>query len=1611
MFEPIPPSSLLKIYKGCSNCRTQKIKCNGQEPCSRCSTFGLQCQYIVLPNQAAHRLAALAAGVNTPNILPAPTTTPASTSPSSPSPSSPSPSLSLSSSAAAAAAAAFSTTTTTTAVLTRRNTLASISTTTLSATTSPTPSPTTPIATNSATNTITSWSTDDSIKSGSRITSSSAHSPKSRASRKKGRSAVSSRKKSDHGRHNSISSPVAMSSSPAEFSSDTPDSTMLWLTSPNAIMQSLMDAADPDLYAYKSFVAADNVSPTPAILRELVGFYLQYMHPIHGLVDPQAPDFWTRLDLPMEPKVASIVYAMCTIGAIFKSSTPSPGVRDDLVYEFYRRTWSLKDKRPRDIVTIQTILIMHSFFDLTSQVDEANSSFRLMADIADEIELGTHVLELVHREKLSKKDILVRNTWRLLVWNEVMGFMISKQSSKIVPTKDLSNNALDVRPDEIPGSKAPIAEVVHYHLGNLFKIFQSITRIKLPMSPRDLHAVTNILDTFTAWHSDLPKYLRGPGSRTTFASEKGDVSPSAYTLDLYFRLGHILLLNSLPSSVRSSPTGLGPRRESPLRILATCANGITATVGDLIKEPELRNYCMAHGLRCLTEAAMLQLANSKELDPAISTPAKVNFMKTLWCIRQFNFALPLDVLNLTLAPFDTVGKIPSSSSNQDIAQTELSKESFRPRTSSVSSVSMESPVFSAPSRTKREISLASDYSSSTTSAQEGSHPTIFEADEPDTKHAVRIAPVSPLQDGAAASLLALSLESPTTLPSLATNALAYNRPPEGPPHGMEMLTNQAHSLARDEYEGDRSRSSSISVLSLRTESPNAHHVSFTDVQSHPVTSQRSPLPPLARRELADSHLLHIQDYRPPSDTHPHPLSPRQSRADLQRPLYHRSMNTFPPHQESSWTTYDSHHHRGVPAHDDGFQSRAPMALPSSSPTTGSAWPPDMPGTELYGPGQSFHYDGDSALPRSDQLRPSVFPSTSSAYGTAVSHDRGFMTGSGRSLLASERQDTSNTQYARHDESHQHGAPLWRTASEHSSQQSGPHTRPKEHDQRSPKETRHLREIRLQSNTRRDMDPYRAQQQLSDFYDQFPSRLHGPHHPSRHLDSSVAAEQDPKRLFFSVQHTDSYFSSGVSTSATHLSPEYASRALAQGAPTFPADRLREPPLDSPDAALPPSHRQDPESVRARLGYESRLEEQARLRHQYQQHHHHSYHRHSIDESMMSLSTVPTRTPMEQPSRGDTMKMGLPEQESSQSVVDMSSPQWSISPQSTTARPIAMPSSRAGSRRSSVVIWQESPRFREALGRDRGTGSGSEEPFLGGGGGQNKGSVSSEGRAELTPSLYAGRKRPSVSMYASVGDEHAALLLRSRGGGAVADSGHVYLQRGPDSGQGISAESRSSAAYRAAVAYNLDPLHQDGQGNSRLLEKRQSSSTHALERQEQGVDLGLSGITPSMRYTQPGSPRDQQQHPLGGEQQPPVDYHRQYRSTEHPQQGRPLERHQPYSLYRSVYPLPPSPHSQQQDARLYRNQEIPTSYDPTLSSHSLPQHRSMPIPHPLVPVQSAYPHTTTPTSQPPPSQEWPPTDTRAALGPQSSRNDGHEDADETTFSGYSELIRDPVRRKYR
>ncbi|KAF9919619.1 hypothetical protein FBU30_010730 [Linnemannia zychae] len=1515
MFELIPPTSLLKIYKGCSNCRTQKVKCNGQEPCSRCRTFGLQCQYIVLPNQAAHRIAALAAGGNVPvTILPAPTGAASSNNASTADSS-----VVFTTSAIATTATASITSTTPIRATRAIDTPAPIVTSfSSSTTTSPISSPTTPLVANSVTNTITSWPTDDLTKSSSRITS-SFHSPKSRASKKKRRSPANPRKKSDYGRSESTDSPIRSASPQIEHSSNTGDPAMIWLTSPNAIMQSLIEAADPDLYAYKGPLPSDDVSPSPAVLRELVGYYLQYMHPIHGLVDPQAPDFWTRLDYAMEPQVASIVYAMCTIGAVYKSSTPSPGVRDELIYEFYRRTWTLKDERPRDIVTIQTILIMQSFFDLTCQVDEANSSFRLMAEIADEIGLGTHVLELARREKLTKEDILVRNTWKLLVWNEVMGYMISKQSNKVIPTKDLSSVALDVRPEEAPTLKATIADTVYYYLGNLFKIFQSITRIKLPMSPRDLHAATHILDAFTTWHNSLPKHLRGPSPRTNFSSGRGTISPSAYTLDLYFRLGHILLLNSLPSSVRSSPTGLGPRRESPLRILATCANGITATVGDLIKEPELRNYCMAHGLRCLTEAAMLQLANSKELDPAISTPAKVNFMKTLWCIRQFNFSLPVHILNVTLAPFDTAGKLPSSSSHQDIAQPELSKAGlFRPRTSSVSSVTMDSPVFSAPSRIKRDISLASDHSSSTTSAREGSHPTIFETDEADSKRTSKVTAASPLQDGATTSLLALSLESPTPLQNHTSTALTFTRAPEGVSEGIEVTTSQSLSFLRDDYEGDRSRSSSISVLSLKNESPTAHLVSFTDVQSYPVTNQHSSLPLSARRDYIDPHSPQAQEYRSLVDLHSHPPSPHQTRTDIDQFFAHPSTNIIPT-TEGTWTSYDSHIYREAHIHDDGYSPRTPATLPLFT-SAGPRWPSDLYDTDSHSPRRSFLYEGDSSMTVTDHLRTSTFQLSPSVHGDSIariSNDKTANSGSTRSLPASERQGAS-IPYPRHDLPYQYGAPN-RLPSTHShSSHSYPH--PKEYEHQHFKEMR-LRETQSYGDIGHDIGTYRAKQPVSEIQNP-PSRLHSRQYQIGHdFDPKDFDEQDTRRQLMSRQHSEQYLSDGVTL--------------------FSGDREREVPIGYQDILLSPSHHQRSEKSNTRLVADVHIEDHTRIGHQYQSSvpHHYTYHRHLIDEDMVSKSSGPSFISMKQPNRGsgDVIKTNSLEQKLSHSNADVGSPQGPISPQSATSRPLGMSSSRSNSRRSSAVIWHDSPNIREGH-RERGSGSGPEAP------------------------LFAGRKRSSVSMYGTIGDEENA---RNRGNALV------------DSGQDVS--------------------YQDGPGYPRLSERR-VSSVHGMERHEQGVGLGLSGITPPVRYAQPDFPRDQ--HVANSESI--LDYQNQYWQDNAPP-GRPSSERFPYPQYRSVHPsAPPLNIHTQHDARYFQSQES-TGYD------SRTQHQRIITapPHP--------PRPPTPPSMIYPSQmvqhpEWHSTIDTHPLGPHDSRSKGVDFGEDKTLE-YSEIIRDPVRRKYR
>lgn len=230
---------------------------------------------------------------------------------------------------------------------------------------------------------------------------------------------------------------------------------------------------------------------------------------------------------------------------------------------------------------------------------------------------------------------------------------------------------IDYRPEEVPIARSPAVDAAIYHLGNLFKTFQMISKLKLPISSRDLHPVIAVLDSLTTWHGNLPKTLKRVPNR---GYNSGGVSPLAAYLDLYYKLGHIFLLNSLPPSVRSNATGLGPRRESPLRILATSANGITAAVSDLIGETDLRNYCMIPGIRCLTGAATVQLANSKVTDPNISTPAKLNYKRTIWCIKHFNFSAPADELSSILDSYDTVGENISSSTTSSTLSVPTSRQ-------------------------------------------------------------------------------------------------------------------------------------------------------------------------------------------------------------------------------------------------------------------------------------------------------------------------------------------------------------------------------------------------------------------------------------------------------------------------------------------------------------------------------------------------------------------------------------------------------------------------------------------------------------------------------------------------------------------------------------------------------------------------------------------------------------------------------------------------------------------------------------------------------------------------------------------------------------------------
>lgn len=203
----------------------------------------------------------------------------------------------------------------------------------------------------------------------------------------------------------------------------------------------MIEATDPALYAYSGPPRLDEPHPSSERMRHLVGLYIRYMHPVHRFVDERHPDFWSRLDRPMEPKEALIVYAMCTIGALFLSKTAGTGHLDDLVYEFYRRAWAIKDQLPQDLLTIQTYLILMPFFIVASQTEEGTKAQFLTLEIAKKINLAEQVQKLATQGRLSTTNKILRNTWRGVVWMEVLVHLTTLQTVKI----DVGTSLLDVR--------------------------------------------------------------------------------------------------------------------------------------------------------------------------------------------------------------------------------------------------------------------------------------------------------------------------------------------------------------------------------------------------------------------------------------------------------------------------------------------------------------------------------------------------------------------------------------------------------------------------------------------------------------------------------------------------------------------------------------------------------------------------------------------------------------------------------------------------------------------------------------------------------------------------------------------------------------------------------------------------------------------------------------------------------------------------------------------------------------------------------------------------------------------------------------------------------------
>ncbi|KAG0087152.1 hypothetical protein BGZ93_011122 [Podila epicladia] len=119
------------------------------------------------------------------------------------------------------------------------------------------------------------------------------------------------------------------------------------------------------------------------------------------------------------------------MGAVFETKAPTAGLPDGLTLAYFRRTCAALDQGPEDMTTVQALLIMVPFYAVSNQEEEGQKAYDRSHNVAEKIQLGDAAMRLSTQEKLSAKDVEIRNTWRSLVWLETIANLTLLRSGPI----------------------------------------------------------------------------------------------------------------------------------------------------------------------------------------------------------------------------------------------------------------------------------------------------------------------------------------------------------------------------------------------------------------------------------------------------------------------------------------------------------------------------------------------------------------------------------------------------------------------------------------------------------------------------------------------------------------------------------------------------------------------------------------------------------------------------------------------------------------------------------------------------------------------------------------------------------------------------------------------------------------------------------------------------------------------------------------------------------------------------------------------------------------------------------------------------------------------------